>query len=327
MKGRILLLVQLAVSLGILVYFLSTIDFREAFRPIPNSGWIFFLATALLANLDRVLMAFKWNLLVRVQGIRVPFREALRSYYFGTFWGIVLPSSVGGDAVRIYRISSLTGAPRSILSSVVVERILGVLSVLTMVLMGAGLYLAYFRRGSLTLLVGVAALLAAGWFLFWVSLRVTLPARLQGWLAARTGRWGERLQGLVSAHQIYRYHPGAVFRFLGLSVLEQGIPVACTYLVARGLGLPIPLLVFLMFTPLVMGLSRIPISFDGFGIREGMYVYSLGQAGVPAADALVVGFLSHLVGNLSVLPGYLWSLSPAPTANVIPAGPADLPKP
>ena len=113
MKPRARLVFQLAISLGIMVYFLTTSDFSEAMRPIPASGWGYFLLTGVLANCDRVLMAFKWNLLLQVKQLRVPFREVLKSYYFGTFWGIVLPSSIGGDAVRVYRFASLTRAPSS----------------------------------------------------------------------------------------------------------------------------------------------------------------------------------------------------------------------
>ena len=324
MKGRGRLLLQLTISVGIMVYFVSTIDFREAIRPIPPAGWGYFLLTALLANGDRLMMAFKWNLLLQAKGLRVPFAEVLKSYYFGSFWGIVLPSSVGGDVVRVYRFAALTGAPGLVLSSVLIERVLGLLANLTMVLVGAGLFYWYLRLGTPLLLVGAAAGLVAALSLFVLSLRTSLPLWLEHWLQSRGGKFGTRIRELFTAYQAYRNHSGTLVQFVGLSILEQGFPIVCTILVARGLGLAIEPMVFLIFTPLIMGLSRIPISFDGFGIREGMYVYALGLAGIPAADALVVGFLSHLVGNVSLLPGYVWSLVSSRASGSLAPKPADL---
>jgi hypothetical protein len=312
------LLLQIAVSLGLIAYVLSTIDLREVVRPIPRSGWAYIAGIVALANLDRIWMAYKWNLLLKARGLVLPFVEVVKGYYIGTFWGIVLPSSLGGDAVRVYRTSSLTKAPEGILSSVVMERVLGLLSTLIMVGAGAAIYVWYLGRADWTMFVGMVALLAVGLGLFWLSLQGSVAGRFGLGTGSPDSGWRRRLAGLFSAYQAYRHSPEVIARFIILSLGEQCVPVVCMFLMSLALGLSVSLQAFFAVTPLIMGLSRIPISFDGYGVREGLYVYTLSQIGVPAGDALLVGFLAHVIGNVALLPGYLWSALTPSSAGAVP---------
>ena len=112
---------------------------------------------------------------------------------------------------------------------------------------------------------------------------------------------------LYGSYHEYRNHHGALLRFIAWSALEQCVPIICVYLAADALGRDVPFLPLVIFVPLIMTLTKIPISLDGYGVREGLYVYLFALVGVSNTDAFVIGLVSHVIANLSLLPGFFYS--------------------
>jgi glycosyltransferase 2 family protein len=122
----------------------------------------------------------------------------------------------------------------------------------------------------------------------------------------KEGFWG-KLARLYGSYREYRNHQGALLRFIAWSALEQCVPIIGVYLTAAALGRDVSFLSCAIFVPLIMTLTQFPISLDGYGVREGLYVYLFALVGVSNTDAFVIGLVSHVIANLSLLPGFFYS--------------------
>lgn len=297
---------RLLASTALAAALLASIDVRGALRPIPRVGWIDIALMALLTNADRWLMSYKWNLLLRARSIEARFSSVIRSYYVGTLWGMFLPTAIGGDVVRSLSLRPGSRRMGEVLSSIVLERALGLASSLCLGIVAAlALPLVIDHpsenRIAALLLVPLVAVFAA----LVLSFSELPTRRLRGPTSILPEGTRARLGEVVRSYRLYGRDRALLGRFFLWSLAEQCIPAVCVFLVARAIGTEARFVEVLTFVPLIMIPSRLPISLDGFGVREGLFVYFFGLAGVPAGEALRLGFLSHVLGLIALFPGFL----------------------
>jgi hypothetical protein len=216
----------------------------------------------------------------------------------GQFVSNVLPTTIGGDVLRVSRLSKETGEPPGTFASVVLERLTGwlVLPVITIVgfTVNPGLrHLDTATRvafgvafGTLALLIGVLAAVAS--------------KRIGGRFASSEG-W-RRFAGAVHLGlSRLRQHPSAAANVLLVGFAYQLALVLAAVAAAKALGLPnaAGLTALLAFFPAVLIVQVLPISMSGLGVREGAFVLFLGPLGVAQQDAIALGLLLYLL-NLGV---------------------------
>ncbi len=311
---RLKLAIRILLSFGLIALLFTTADLSQLGEILGRGRPLYLLAALLVGFGDRVLMAVKWNLLLRVKGLQISHLRATITYWISTFFGLFLPATIGGDAVRAYAVSREGFEVKEIVSSIIVERLLGFVALFTFVCVSIVLSLAVFGQSffpgiwrlfwtfGLLLLLSTAAL--------WLSLNATLAGRAAAWIqrilpgAARhqlAGKLGQFYQAYFS----YRDKKGTLALFYFLSILESLFPLFWTVFLAVAFHIEVPFLFFFILIPIVLVLVRLPISIDGFGLQEGAFVYFLGLIGVPAEEALLLGLASHALGLLTVLPGGL----------------------
>jgi uncharacterized protein (TIRG00374 family) len=297
---------RLTTSLLLVGFFLSSIDLGRLFRPLAPLSWLYIGSAILLINLDRFLMSYKWNILLRAKGMALPFIEIVRSYYIGTFWGAFLPISVAGDVVRGWRLSRHASVPADIASSVIMERLLGTLSCLFLGLLAATAFATLVAPGTWKF----PAVVIASFLLFLGLLVLSLNVPLGGWLKRHlpfnTQRWLAKLTQIHYSYRAYQHHHGPVICFLLWSLLEQCLPIVCAFFVSMALNLNVPFFSLLIFMPLILLLIRLPLSFAGFGINEGLYIYFFSFIGLPSSDAFFFGLAMNILVILSILPGFFY---------------------
>lgn len=314
-KNRIIQLLKIIVSLFLLAYVIKLIDWNNAISAVKHANVNFLLLALVLIMIERMVSVFKWCLLLRVKSAGVTFWRLFIINYIGSFWGLVLPSSVSVDIVRGYYLSrALADAPLAV-SSVIADRVMGLLSLVFLGCCGAWTAgdrfgLAYQRIG-----VGALALLSMlGVFLIqyepfikWVDRHVI--QRLTVWnLNQHLKKW------LKSCLQ-YREFPGTMILVFLLSVLVQVIRVLMFYVVALSFDVQVPAIYYFIFIPLIMLLIMLPISIGGFGIREGSFVGFFSLIGMGSADAFVVSFTVSLLTTLTTACGGLIYLFDKSTVN------------
>ncbi len=203
--------------------------------------------------------------------------------------------SVAGDAVRIWLAARRGHALGPTIQSVFLDRVFLVLSLLVLALAGAPLLQA--RTGEtapvwictallLAGLGGLGALMAADRIDFGLS-------RLRPWAAIMAA--APTTRGLVLSHWGAGLALGSLLSNLNFALAG--------FLLARALGLPTTLSDFLAFIPMVTLAVTLPISFGGWGVREGLLVMLLGRVGVPASDALALSLLFGAGNMLCGMPG------------------------
>ncbi len=296
---------KIVISLALLAYTIHLVDWRKGLALVPQANiYLMVLAVALL-TLERVVSVFKWLLLLRAKDAPVSFWRLFIINYVGGFWGLILPSSVSADIVRGYYLSRTAAGLSLTVTSMLVDRIIAGLALVS--LAGVGAWLAGDQFGlvhhRVVIVAGVAACALAVTLLF----RPASLRRIDRHIIQRLTRWNlnRHIRNWVVSCLEYRRYPGLLLLSYLLSILVQIIRVLIFYTVALGFNVHAPLFYYLIFIPLIMVLIMLPVSFNGIGIREGSFVAFFAMVGVSSADAFVVSFTVSLLTTLTTAVGGL----------------------
>ncbi len=298
------------MSLGLLALLLSRVDRAEMAAALGRANFGLLLSCIPLYVFGQSLSTWRWQILLAAEGIPVPFGRLLLLYLEGMFFSLFLPTGVGGDVVRGYRIWHLTGAGEGALASILVERLTGFVAMIGIAVAATAAALATggLRDPLIALVVGaVAATLAAAIVLITSPAAFRIAERLAGGRAA--SKLFHSVRRFCEAVQRYRGHGRAVWAALGISLVFQTLLMFLWYLVARALHLPVPFGQFLIFIPIVNVISMLPISVGGLGLREWGSVVLFGTVGVEPAGAFTLSLLMFTMVVLTSLPGgiiFLW---------------------
>ncbi len=261
---------------------------------------------ACLVLVDRTLMAYRWLVLLRpFSGPRGPrFGAVMRIFFVSTFVGTFLPASIGGDAVRAYALAR-TGvdAPASV-ASVLMDRMLGVLSVLIMAVVGLTFAGQLVRDPIVLTALGVTAIICAATAVVVFSQRAdALVRKLAGWLPWETGR--ALLLRLLAAVQVYATRRGDLLNVLAGSIGVQVLRIVQAYFLGLALGITQPLTTYVAFIPLILLVMLLPVTVNGLGTSQLAFVWAFSRAGVPASLSFPLSILFVALGIVGNLPGAL----------------------
>lgn len=302
--------IRLLLSVGLIVFLFYSVDMQNMLDTLANSNPLYLLMAFVIAIGDRILMAYKWNLLLREKEINLSLPNVTGTYLITTFLGLFLPATVGGDALRVFAVARGGHRTSDVLSSIIVERALGFIA----------LFLFVLTSITLSIFVFGESFFSGIWSLFWIfagllllfagaiylSLRESMLRRFLALFRSPKIREHKLFKKLGEVYYSYRsYHDNLPLlgSFLFLSLLENLFPLFWTYFLSVAFNIEVPLLYFFILIPIVLVLIRLPISLDGIGIQEGAYVYFLSLIGVPKSEALLLGLSSHVLAIMSVLPG------------------------
>jgi uncharacterized membrane protein YbhN (UPF0104 family) len=303
-------LARVAISLGLLVLLVLLVDRGELGRRLAEVDARLVLVIVLLVTADRLLMAWKWWLLLRGRVAAVSLWAAVRAYYVASFAGWFLPMTVGADVLRV---ATLAGGGRTagLVASVVLERTVGALAqallaavaVLTLIALGLDVTLGLHAT------VALAGILVAAF----VAFPLTFPVAT--WLARALRpdtSWRAKLASLAASYGAYAGARGLVAVFFGLTLLEGWFPVAIHYVAGRALGLDPGFALYLATVPIVFLVARLPISLGGLGIVESSFVYLASRLGLTGTEAFSIALLSEGLVILALVPGAVAYLFPPP---------------
>lgn len=299
LKTRLLALGKVAVSLLLLGLLARSLDLSAVAGTLTRLPPLPLLAACVLLIVQTLVLGFRWWLVMEAVGTRLPLRKILPITFIGVFFNQVLPTSFGGDAVRMYQACRLGITYDRAIIGVLLERAGGVLGLTVIVALGVwateGLIDdAWLRYGLIAALP--VAFLGAGM----VGTLDRLPERWRRWRLLRD------LARLATDSRRVFFSPGIAVPLLLLSLLSHALLATAAYVLAEGLGLGIGFWACLALVSTVILITMIPVSFAGWGLREGAMVALLAFAGVGAPDALALSILIGLVMLAASLPGALF---------------------
>jgi glycosyltransferase 2 family protein len=307
-KQGTILAVKLGVSFALLGYLLSTTDLVALLQRV-REGDVLLLGTAVALYAAMLgLSTWRWRLLLAVQGFPASLRALSASYLIATFFNNFLPSNIGGDVVRVRDSSKLTGSTTTSLAVVAIDRILGLGALYALALFAFALGGAQVRllAGARVVLIGLGLVFLG---LGVVFLRPGIARRLMALSGLASRAWAqaqfETVQASVNA---YRDQIGAVLLALAASLALQTIVVLYYWSVAHALRIPLPLGACFLMVPLCTLVQTVPVSFNGWGVRESVFIVYFGQIGLSRDSALAFSLVgAGLIVLLSLSGAVVWT--------------------
>lgn len=303
-KRLVVLVVRIVLSVGmlaVLFYEVEDVDFSEVVPPLTWSTGFYLGAAVVLTFVAIGVSAARWHQVLTALGVHSRWRHLFSYYLAGQFVSNVLPTTIGGDVLRVSRLSRETGHGPTTFASVVLERLTGwvVLPIITFtgLLLNPGLR-QLGRASTIAAAVGLITLIALV-----LVITVVGDRRVLGRFAASEG-W-QRFAGAVHLGVAeMRQHPAAAMGVLAVGIGYQLVLVTAALCAAQALHItgvgPTALLVFM---PVVLILQVLPLGISGLGIREAALVLFLTPLGVPPEQAIALGLLLYLLNLVTSLPG------------------------
>ncbi len=282
--------IRAGLGVAVVAFLLSHYDARPILRILSHEGAAWFAAAVVLYIAGQVMSTWRWMLLAYALKLRGAWVDFLRFYFIGMFTNTFVPGLVGGDAARAFYLGRRYEKMGAAVAATIADRFYGLLALfwlaaLAVVFLGADTVPPSVRHP--TVIVGAIAL--AGF------VASPLVARIVDFLPHRIRRWGEIVLP-------YLREPQTTLLPILLSFVLQTSLAICQWLLARGLGLEVPVALFIVMVPIANVFASLPITLNGLGVRETAYLFLFGLAGIRHEDAIALGllwFAATMIGGLT----------------------------
>lgn len=318
MRQFLLLSLRIVVSLVLLYFALRGVNFaavQSRFSQI-NLGWI---VIAVMVTIAQVFVgALRWREISGLCQAPLTDLQAFRYNMIGAFFNQTLPSSIGGDAMRLWLVNRTGAGWRAATYSILTDRAIGLIALALIIV--ASLPWSYGmiadRNGRLALVFIDFTALAGG-------LGFLLLGRLPWkWLKTWWPTKHIHACSVVANRVIFSTRTGPKVAILSLAVHVLAVTIA--WCAVRAIAAPADFEQIFMLIPPIMLVTMMPISIAGWGVREASMMVAFGYAGLAQMDGTVVsilfGMVYFIVGGLG---GLVWIISAEKTSAIQPEIPRD----
>lgn len=303
---------KLAVSLALLVWLFSHIDAGQLWASARQASSLWLAAAMSVYAITVFACVWRWNLLLDAQDVRIPRRSLLESFLVALFFNNFLPSNIGGDVIRIRDTAGPAGSKTAATVVVLADRVLGLMGLVLVAALGATWAAAMAGHGPAPVW---PSWLWAGFVLSAVASApaVLAPAgvgRLLQPLAVLHPEWiGVRIDRMTAVLERFRERPTALVGCFVGAVFVQGSIVAVYLAVAYSLRVNVGAWDLAVIVPISFIVQMLPVSVNGFGVREATFSFYFTRLGLPIESALLVPLVSTALVMLFSLTGgavYIW---------------------
>ncbi len=295
-KGKIV--IRIAISAILLSFIIYTIGVEKIRDVISHTVlWLFFVAI-LIENIGVVISAKKWQILLKSKDVEINYSDAILYYYIGSFFNTMMPSSVGGDVIKAYKLGKKTNSIEAF-SSVVMDRVTGLIAVVLIALFAIATSHEILPQIAITL----AFILILCFLVFLLMLfKTDFFEKAANKLFSRWNKPKKFLQDVISSVKSYR-DKKTLYTAMFISLLFHIMLILNNYILSLALNLKINIIYFFIFIPIAEILVALPISIQGFGVRESSYAILFSSIGVSYAAAFSLGFLNQIVKVITSMIG------------------------
>lgn len=317
MKTWLRLLFTLILCTALLVF---VVDVREVFATLMHCDALWAVLTLIVVSADRLLMSYKWGILLAIRGYRIGVLRQLMVYCSAMMWGLALPSTVGADGIRVMLVRRFGVRVDDTIATIFVERGIGFISALLIAVAGILILGTQVKLSpaleSLLLLIGLGLIVFVGVVVFSFSTHALswmlklLPRR---WAS---GRIANLLEKLHEAYRALAVDRTRLMAFAALTFIEQLLMIACYGLTAVALGIEFNAIFLFAAVPLALLISRLPASIDGLGVYEGIFIGIMTLGGVRPEESLAISLAMRALQIVAWFPW--WLMMAVETRNVRP---------
>lgn len=317
-RRHVLLAVKLSVSIILLVVLFSRIDGARLWATARLASVPWLLVALIVYAISALAAAWRWGLLLEAQHVHMSRRTRLGSFLVAAYFNNFLPSNIGGDVIRIRDSGRVAGSKTLATTVVLMDRVLGLMALVFVAAVGAT---TVGRLHHTTAPIWPAWL----WAGFLAGAAATTPAvfapagfgRLLRPLAVFHPEWvGDRITTLTGALARFRDEPGALLGCFGGALFVQASMVLFYFAVAYALHLDVTMWDLGVIVPISFIVQLLPVSINGFGVREATFSLYFSRIGLPIESAVVMSLVAQallMVFSLSGAAVYVWrGRHPAP---------------
>jgi uncharacterized protein (TIRG00374 family) len=293
----------LLVTAACAAYLVWKIDLRELGHVLADARVGYFAAALGLLYATIWPLAWRWRLLLRARAIDDSLGWLSRAYLVSYAAGQVLPTSLGGDATRIFETSRRhPGRGGEIAGSVLLERALGGAATLVLAAVGFALALGHYDVGAY-LWLELGFVLAAALLFVLMFARSARPLLARAVPILRFLRLERPVRAVYEGLHAYRADRRVLAIAFTVTLALQAVRVMTIWLVAEAVHVDLSPRPFFVMGPLLFLVMLVPFTINGFALRESFFVSFLGGLGVAAEPAFATGFLFFLLSTALALPG------------------------
>lgn len=299
MSKNVIRAAKIAVSISLIAYLLYGVDWSHTIAELSHANLYLVCLAALIFTVNTVVTsAWKWQISLRIHGLSWRFTGLSKVLLIGLFFNNFLPSAIGGDVYRVYRTVPRDGPKSGAVSAVLLDRVMGLLSLFVVGALGAlMLYVQdWDPRFGLLMLILAAPPLAAAIFPF------VLRLSLFGALLVKLARV-RKLEPLVTnTRLIFNDRPG-VARLAAVSVLFHLLAVTAISLLFSAAHAPGLWAESAVADTTYATVALLPISINGLGVQEGSFAFTAQQLGISFSHAVIVALILRIIALLTSLIG------------------------
>jgi uncharacterized protein (TIRG00374 family) len=285
--------IKLLLTIVIFYIISLSINFSEVLTILSSANITLLILAALLQFIAIILASVRWAWLMQKLEFNYSLWFYIKHYFIGSLFSQAMPSSIGGDAYRAVTLAKQGHKKTHSFYSILIDRLMGLFGLLLIITIGlfnADLFILenYLLNGILLLLiVGFIAI-----FSLMFIYKLPLPKhKLLNWLM------------ILSEHFHQSFRGGwQIIRQIIISTFIHFLVVSALYFIALSLGLNQPFWVFVLFVPISLLLTMIPLSFAGWGIRESAMVFFFSLVGAENEVVLTMSVVYGLILIITSLP-------------------------
>jgi uncharacterized membrane protein YbhN (UPF0104 family) len=313
MRKAAIFSIKFIFSVGLLYLALGKVDFPALIARLDSRSLKWLSLAIAVIFLQLFIGALRWREISRFCEAPLSTIQATRFAVIGAFFNQTLPSSIGGDAVRLVLVSRAGAGWRAAGYSVFIDRAVGLIALATIVVVSLPWSYQLIQnvdgRTTVTAIDALALGAGVGFLLF---SKLTWP-RLKTWRVTR-----HVYACSVIANRIL-FDRKTVPSVAGLTFIIHALTVATVWCVAQSISLPVSYATLFLLIPPVLLISMLPISIAGWGVRETAMMVAFGYAGLPESDgvnvSLLFGAATFVAGAAG---GVIWLLSSEKRLQLLP---------
>ena len=304
---------KVLTSLALLVILGLSVDMGQILDILTHAAPLPFIAAILAFSIQCGIAALRCRAVIGPSW-RIPVADHVRIFWIGQFFNQLLPSTIGGDAMRALLLSRLGPRLATAIKLTLVDRLTGVIALMLVMIL-----LASLPKASMPLigeasraLGGVAVIGVSGLVL---ALLITQQKPIARHL--KNARLLKPLVALLDELALLIRSPSKAAQVFALALLVHGCSILAFWFAALSIGETLGLIEAAVIVPPMLLIAMMPISVAGWGVREGVVLVGLRIQGVSAEASISIALLFGLALLIASLPGsLLWltrrSEQPAP---------------
>ena len=302
---------------GILLFYLYHLVDVEKTVAVFRSVRLEFIFYAFLTSCVMTgFLLLRWFIFIWAFGIKIPVFSVVRYFFIGLFGNLFMPTSIGGDVIKVLGLCRFTDEKPKVVASVILDRISGFLGMIVVAFFAFIFSFSILRDFSLLVMILGMAMVAV------LMLAVLFHEPFYAFFVRAFSRFPKLQKSLMEMHYdiaLLKDQKSAFYKAVAISSLGQIVCAVCYYLLSLGLLQDVRLIYFIIFVPLITVASAFP-SIGGLGVREAGIVFLLAKVGVDSGISVSLGLLNFLFMMLTGIMGGIFFAATQSVKSAAPAG-------